>query len=331
MTLGRTISTILVAGGLAIGSGAAFADEDHYKLTQLNLANYDSIIHNGKPTIVDIDTTWCKPCHKLKPELKKLENIFGDYFDIVQLTQDANYMNADVVKDENGDNVNDDYEEIAKRLGVFDKNGVPLLVFVAGEKISTELGYKDISELYPLLETNLGIDIDKDAIKARLTRDYLIRNDLPLNQEYAEWLDLGDVIYLTDEDLSCGGVPPARANLYDSKRYSGKDIAFFNKGNIPSYKANECPESMDATECAYNVLTGGSHERWDKRDAAEFIEACVPWDELEMYHESFRRDQIINFWRADVFPEIANDHVGKSTREILSHGNIEKIRKNNGF
>jgi len=53
-------------------------------------ANFDSIINDTKPVIVDFHALWCGPCKAQSPILKELATELGDRVRIIKIDVDQN-------------------------------------------------------------------------------------------------------------------------------------------------------------------------------------------------------------------------------------------------
>ena len=53
-------------------------------------ANFDSIINDTKPVIVDFHAVWCGPCKAQSPILKELATELGDRVRVIKIDVDQN-------------------------------------------------------------------------------------------------------------------------------------------------------------------------------------------------------------------------------------------------
>jgi thioredoxin 1 len=53
-------------------------------------ANFDSIISDTKPVIIDFHALWCGPCKAQSPVLKELANELGDHIRVIKIDVDQN-------------------------------------------------------------------------------------------------------------------------------------------------------------------------------------------------------------------------------------------------
>jgi thioredoxin 1 len=56
--------------------------------------NFDSIINENRPVIVDFHAVWCAPCKTQSPILKQVAEEFGDRVKVVKIDVDQNPMIA---------------------------------------------------------------------------------------------------------------------------------------------------------------------------------------------------------------------------------------------
>jgi len=95
--------------------------------------NFESIINDSRPVIVDFHALWCAPCKMQSPILKELAAELGDKIKIIKI---------DV--DDNG--------EIASRYSI---QSVPtLIIFKNGRQIWRQSGVASKSELKTILLQN---------------------------------------------------------------------------------------------------------------------------------------------------------------------------------
>lgn len=58
-------------------------------------ANFESLINDIKPVIVDFHALWCGPCKVQSPILKEVATEFGERVRIIKIDVDQNKMVAD--------------------------------------------------------------------------------------------------------------------------------------------------------------------------------------------------------------------------------------------
>lgn len=96
--------------------------------------NFNTIIRDSRPVVVDFHALWCGPCKVQSPVLKDVANELGDRIRIIKIDVDRN-------------------QEIAARYGI---QGVPtLMVFKNGEMMYKQAGVHSRSQLMQILSKNL--------------------------------------------------------------------------------------------------------------------------------------------------------------------------------
>ena len=58
-------------------------------------ANFETIINDTKPVIVDFHALWCGPCKVQSPILKQVAEEFGDRIRVIKIDVDQNQNLAD--------------------------------------------------------------------------------------------------------------------------------------------------------------------------------------------------------------------------------------------
>ena len=82
-------------------------------------SNYESIVTEGLPVVVDFSATWCGPCKKIAPIIEKLA---------VEYQGRVNIGKCDV----------DDNEELTSKFGI---RNVPTVIFIKnGEVVDKHVG-----------------------------------------------------------------------------------------------------------------------------------------------------------------------------------------------
>ena len=82
-------------------------------------SNYESIVAEGLPVVVDFSATWCGPCKKIAPIIEKLA---------VEYQGRVNIGKCDV----------DDSEELTSKFGI---RNVPTVIFIKnGEVVDKHVG-----------------------------------------------------------------------------------------------------------------------------------------------------------------------------------------------
>jgi thioredoxin 1 len=97
--------------------------------------NFDSIIQDNRPVVVDFHALWCGPCKVQSPILKEIADELGDRIRIIKIDVDQN-------------------REIASRYNI---QGVPtLMVFKSGEIKYKQSGVHSKSQLINVITNNLS-------------------------------------------------------------------------------------------------------------------------------------------------------------------------------
>lgn len=97
--------------------------------------NFDKIINENKPTLVDFFATWCGPCRMQGPILEEVKARVGDKANVIKVDIDKNH-------------------EVAMRYRV---QSVPtLIVFKAGEAVWRAVGVQQADVLEAKLHEHEG-------------------------------------------------------------------------------------------------------------------------------------------------------------------------------
>jgi thioredoxin 1 len=97
-------------------------------------ANFDSIINDSRPVIVDFHALWCAPCKVQSPILKEVAAELGDKVRVIKIDVDQN-------------------PEISQRFHI---QGVPtLMIFKKGEVKYKQAGVHTKPQLMNILLNNL--------------------------------------------------------------------------------------------------------------------------------------------------------------------------------
>ena len=87
---------------------------------------FEKIINESKPTIVDFFATWCGPCKMLSPILEKVEEDSKGEFNIVKIDVDENY-------------------DVAKKYGIM---SVPtMIIFKDGDEQEKIVGLRQKNQI----------------------------------------------------------------------------------------------------------------------------------------------------------------------------------------
>jgi thioredoxin 1 len=96
--------------------------------------NFDSIINENRPVVVDFHAVWCGPCKTQAPILKQLAEEMGDRIKVIKIDVDQNQM-------------------IAARFQI---QSVPtLMIFKNGQVIHKQAGVHSKAQLMSILANNL--------------------------------------------------------------------------------------------------------------------------------------------------------------------------------
>ena len=97
--------------------------------------NFNSIIQDSRPIVVDFHAVWCGPCRVQTPILKEVAQEMGDQIRVIKVDVDQN-------------------PDIAVRYGI---QGVPtLMVFKNGEIKYKQAGVHHKAQLVNLIHKTLG-------------------------------------------------------------------------------------------------------------------------------------------------------------------------------
>lgn len=96
--------------------------------------NFDLIIQDSRPVVVDFHAVWCGPCKAQSPIMKELAAEFGDQVRILKIDVDQN-------------------SEIANRFLI--RNVPTVMVFKNGQIIHKQAGVHTRQQLAEILRKNL--------------------------------------------------------------------------------------------------------------------------------------------------------------------------------
>jgi thioredoxin 1 len=96
--------------------------------------NFDSIINDNKPVVVDFHALWCGPCKVQSPILKDLATELGEKVKVIKIDVDQN-------------------PELANRYQI---QGVPtIMIFKNGKTIWRQSGVASKVQLHQVISQNL--------------------------------------------------------------------------------------------------------------------------------------------------------------------------------
>ena len=97
-------------------------------------ANFDSIINDNKPVVVDFHALWCGPCKAQSPILKEVASELGDRVRVIKIDVDQN-------------------NEIANRYQI---QSVPtLMIFKNGNMLWKHSGVVSKNQIVSVLKQNI--------------------------------------------------------------------------------------------------------------------------------------------------------------------------------
>ncbi len=105
------------------------------RIIELSERNFDDVISNSKPVIVDFWASWCGPCQFMLPIFDKLARVYGDKMVFARLNVDEN-------------------QAVAARYDVY---AIPtFIVFKDGRPIDRAVGAVGELGLEKLIRKNVG-------------------------------------------------------------------------------------------------------------------------------------------------------------------------------
>jgi thioredoxin 1 len=97
--------------------------------------NFDSLINENRPVVVDFHALWCSPCKMQSPILKEIATDLGDKIKVIKIDVDQN-------------------SEIASRYNV---QSVPtLIIFKNGKLVWRQTGIVSKNQLFSVLMKTIG-------------------------------------------------------------------------------------------------------------------------------------------------------------------------------
>jgi len=98
-------------------------------------ANFDLLINENRPVVVDFHALWCSPCKMQSPILKEIATDLGDKIKVIKIDVDQN-------------------SEIASRYNV---QSVPtLIIFKNGKLVWRQTGIVSKNQLFSVLMKTIG-------------------------------------------------------------------------------------------------------------------------------------------------------------------------------
>lgn len=96
--------------------------------------NFESIINDNRPVVIDFHATWCGPCKVQSPILKEISHEMGERIRVIKIDVDEN-------------------QDLARRYQI---QGVPTIaIFKNGELRYRQAGVHSKSQLINVLSGNL--------------------------------------------------------------------------------------------------------------------------------------------------------------------------------
>jgi thioredoxin 1 len=96
-------------------------------------ANFESIINDNRPVVIDFHATWCGPCKVQSPILRELSDEMGEKIRVIKIDVDQNH-------------------EIARRYQI---QGVPTIaIFINGQMKYRQAGVHSKAQLIDVLSKN---------------------------------------------------------------------------------------------------------------------------------------------------------------------------------
>lgn len=100
----------------------------------INKNEFENIIKENKPTLVDFFATWCGPCKMLSPILEKVEEESNGEYNIVKVDIDESY-------------------DLAKKFGIM---SVPtMIIFKNGEEVEKLIGLRQKNQIEEIIKKHI--------------------------------------------------------------------------------------------------------------------------------------------------------------------------------
>ncbi len=99
------------------------------------MSNFQTLLNDEVPVLVDFSAEWCGPCKMLAPELEKLKKIHGDALRIIKVDVDKNPQAA----------------------AAYQVSGVPtLMLYRKGQMLWRQSGVMSAQQLSGIIQNKLG-------------------------------------------------------------------------------------------------------------------------------------------------------------------------------
>lgn len=99
------------------------------------MSNFQTLLNDEVPVLVDFSAEWCGPCKMLAPELEKLKKIHGDALRIIKVDVDKNPQAA----------------------SAYQVSGVPtLMLYRKGQMLWRQSGVMSAQQLSGIIQNKLG-------------------------------------------------------------------------------------------------------------------------------------------------------------------------------
>lgn len=99
------------------------------------MSNFQTLLNDEVPVLVDFSAEWCGPCKMLAPELEKLKKMHGDTLRIIKVDVDKNPQAA----------------------AAYQVSGVPtLMLYRKGQMLWRQSGVMSAQQLSGIIQNKLG-------------------------------------------------------------------------------------------------------------------------------------------------------------------------------